>query len=154
MTAHGVVPGDRASHLTSLPYHLAIAACDPSAEYDIGQTPASLSKDVQAFMAKVTVAADEALLAHYPTTWPARITARTADKAHERLVLAVPGEPTRPLSGADLEAKFRRFVGNAAGAPAADSLLAASAGALGGPGAAAHLVGQIEGLYPKPKAFA
>jgi 2-methylcitrate dehydratase PrpD len=153
MTAHGVVPGDRASYLTSLPYHLAIAACDPDAEYDIGQTPASLSTDVQAFMGKVTVAADEALLAHYPTTWPARITVLSADKAHERLVLAVPGEPTRPLSGADLEAKFRRFVGNAAGAPAADGLLAACAGALGGPEAVACLVGQIEGLYPKPMAF-
>jgi 2-methylcitrate dehydratase PrpD len=154
MTAHGVVPGDRASYLTSLPYHLAIAACDPDAEYDVGQTPASLSKDVQAFMAKVTVAADEALLAHYPATWPGRITVRTADKVHERLVLAVPGEPSRPLSAADREAKFRRFVGDAAGAAVADRLLAACAGATGGPEAVAHLVGQIHSLYPKPKAFA
>lgn len=148
MTAHGVVPGDRASYLTSLPYHLAIAACDPDAEYDIGQTPASLSNDVQAFMAKVTVAADEALLAHYPATWPARITVRSAGAAHERLILAVPGEPSRPLSAADREAKFRRFVGDAAGAPASESLLAACAGALGGPADVAHLVGQIQGLYP------
>lgn len=159
MTNHGVVSGDRASFLTSLPYHLAIAACDPEAEYDVGQTPASLSKDVQAFMAKVTVAADDALLVHYPATWPARITVRTVDKAHERLTLAVPGEPSRPLSAADRDAKFRRFVGDAAGAQEAgaqmaESLLRACAGALGGPADVARLVGQIKGLYPKPKAFA
>jgi 2-methylcitrate dehydratase PrpD len=154
MTAHGVMPGDRASHLTSLPYHLAIAACDPDAEYDVGQTPASLSEDVQAFMVKVTVAADDVLLAHYPATWPARITVRTADKAHERLILAVPGESSRPLSAADLDAKFRRFVGAAAGALATESLLAACAGALGGSGDVVRLVNRIEGLYPRPKAFA
>ena len=31
MIDHGVTPGDRASHLTSVQYHLALAACDPEA---------------------------------------------------------------------------------------------------------------------------
>lgn len=145
MTDHGVVSGDRASHLTSLPYHLAIAACDPDAEFDIAQSPPSVPEPVRAFMAKVTVIADAALLAHYPAAWPARLVVRTADGAHERLMLNVPGDPARPLSDAELGLKFRRFVAGAAGGPAAESLLAACAFALETTGAAAQLVARIEG---------
>ena len=35
MIDHGVTPGDRASHLTSAQYHLALAACDPEALHDV-----------------------------------------------------------------------------------------------------------------------
>jgi 2-methylcitrate dehydratase PrpD len=143
MTNHGVVSGDRASHLTSLPYHLAIAACDPDAEFDIGQSPPSVPEPVRAFMAKVTVVADAALLAHYPAAWPARLVVRTADGAHERLMLNVPGDPARPLSDAELGLKFRRFVAGAAGGEATESLLADCAFALETTGAAAQLVARI-----------
>jgi 2-methylcitrate dehydratase PrpD len=143
MTDHGVVSGDRASHLTSLPYHLAIAACDPDAEFDIAQSPPSVPEPVRAFMAKVTVVADAALLAHYPAAWPARLVVRTADGAHERLMLNVPGDSARPLSDAELGLKFRRFVAGAAGGEATESLLAACAFALETTGAAAQLVARI-----------
>ena len=146
MTDHGVVSGDRASHLTSLPYHLAIAACDPDAEFDVGQTPQSVSESVRDFMAKVTVVADAALLTHYPAAWPARLVVRTADGAHERLLLNVPGDSARPLSDAELGRKFRRFVAGAAGGEATESLLAACASALETAGAAGQLVARIEGL--------
>lgn len=149
MTDHGVVSGDRASHLTSLPYHLAIAACDADAEFDISQSPPSLPAPVRDFMAKVTVVADPALLAHYPAAWPARLVVRTAAGARERLVLHVPGDPARPLSEAELAGKFRRFVTQAAGAPVAESMLAACASALETPRTAAKLVAKIESLYPQ-----
>lgn len=149
MTDHGVVSGDRASHLTSLPYHLAIAACDPDAAFDIAQTPPSVPEPVRAFMAKVTVVADAALLAHYPAAWPARLVVCTADGAHERLMLNVPGDPARPLSDAELGLKFRRFVADAAGGPAAESLFAACAVALETTKAAAQLVAQIEGFLSR-----
>ena len=146
MTDHGVVSGDRASHLTSLPYHLAIAACDPDAAFDIAQSPPSVPEPVRAFMAKVTVLADATLLSHYPAAWPARLVVRTADGAHQRLMLNVPGDPARPLSDAELVSKFRRFVADAAGGPAAESLFAACAVALETTEAAAQLMTRIEGL--------
>jgi 2-methylcitrate dehydratase PrpD len=121
MVDHGVTLGDRASFLTSLPYHLAIAALDPEAAYDIGQSPARVPEPVAAFMRRVTVTADERLLPHYPRAWPADVTVRTAaGAAHAKLVLHVPGEPDRPLDDAALEQKFRRVV-----APRADELLTA-----------------------------
>lgn len=147
MTSHGVVTGDRASHLTSLPYRLAIAACDPDAEFDIAQSPPSIPEPVRAFMAKVTVAADAALLAHYPAAWPARVVVRTADGTRERLVLNVPGDPARSLTDAALADKFRRVVAAAAGAATAESLLAACGPVLETTGGATKLVTQIEGLF-------
>ena len=39
MIDHGVVAGDRASHLTSLPYQLAVAALAPDAALDVAQSP-------------------------------------------------------------------------------------------------------------------
>jgi hypothetical protein len=57
MIDHGVEPGDRASHLTSVQYHLALAACDPEALLDVGHSPAALSADVQDFMGRTSVVA-------------------------------------------------------------------------------------------------
>lgn len=146
MTNHGVVAGDRASHLTSLPYHLAIAACDANAEFDIAQSPSSLPEAVRDFMAKITIAADPALLAHYPSSWPARIMVRTADGARERLMLNLPGDPARPLSDAELATKFHRFVGAAYGGPAAEILFAACASAPETPSDVTRLMARIEEL--------
>jgi len=155
MTDHGVVCGDRASHLTSLPYHLAIAACDPDVAFDIAQSPPSVPEPMRAFMAKVNVVADAALLVHYPAAWPARVTVRMADGRHERLMLNVPGDRARPLSDAELGVKFRRFVAGAAGGPETESLLAACALVLETMGGASKLVGRIGSLLsglsmPKP----
>ncbi len=66
MVDHGVTNGDRLSHLTSLPYQVALAALAPEARFDVQQTPASIAPEVRALMEKVKVEADEALLEHYP----------------------------------------------------------------------------------------
>ena len=146
MTGHGVVPGDRASYLTSLPYHLAIAAHEPDAEFDIGSSPVSSPEPVMALMQKVSVTGDDALLAHYPATWPARIVVRTADGDHDRLVLNVPGDPARPMSNGELAAKFHRFVGAAAGIGAAQTLYSNCNSVLNSRAGSGELVAQIETL--------
>src|SRR5271170_7182180 len=107
MIDHGVKPGDRASHLTSVPYRLALATCDPEALLDVGHSPAAPSPDVQDFMGKISVAGDAALLAHYPKTWPARIAVRTSQGVQERTVLHVPGDPQRPFDERAVCEKYR-----------------------------------------------
>lgn len=108
MIDHGVTPGDRASHLTSAQYHLALAARDPDALHDVGHSPAALSPDVRDFMDRISVEADTALLAHYPKAWPARITVRTSHGAREKTVVHVPGDPQRPFDERAVCDKFCR----------------------------------------------
>jgi 2-methylcitrate dehydratase PrpD len=110
MVDHGVRAGDRASYLTSLPYRLAIAAHEPDADFDVRQAPKTLQAPVDALMGKVTLAADDSLLAHYPRAWPARIRVRDASGLHERLVIHIPGDPQRPFDHDAVERKFRRIV--------------------------------------------
>jgi 2-methylcitrate dehydratase PrpD len=107
MIDHGVTPGDRASHLTSAQYHLALAACDPKALLDVGHSPAALSPEVRDFMGRICVEADAALLAHYPKAWPARITVRTSQGAREKTAVHVPGDPQRPFDERAVCDKFR-----------------------------------------------
>jgi len=107
MIDHPVRAGDRASHLTSVRYHLALVACDPSGLLDVGHSPADLSPEVRDFMGKISVVPDAALLAHYPKAWPARIAVRTRDGLTEHAVLHVPGDPQRPFDERAVCDKFR-----------------------------------------------
>jgi 2-methylcitrate dehydratase PrpD len=109
MIDHGVRAGDRASHLTSLPYQMAVAALHPETVLDVNQTPAALSQEMQLFMARIKVMSDDSLLAGYPTVWPARIEVVTSLGRHERLVRDVPGDPTRPFAITDIGQKFHRL---------------------------------------------
>lgn len=110
MVDHGVTAGDRASHLTSLPYQMAVAALAPDAAFDIGQSPAGLAPPVQALMQKIKVVADDGLLAPYPKAWPARVVVETRAGRQERDVTHVPGDPGRAYSDSDVREKFQRFV--------------------------------------------
>ena len=125
MIDHGVKPGDRVSHLTSVAYHLALAAFDLGALYDVQHSPKRIAGDVQSFMQNVSVSADEALLGHYPKAWPARIIVRAAGGMHERLVVEGWGDPKRPFDEARVEDKFRRVLAPLAVADA-DRLLASA----------------------------
>jgi 2-methylcitrate dehydratase PrpD len=110
MIDHGVTAGDRASHLTSLQYQMAIAALAPEQALDVAQSPTALAPAVQSFMQRITVAGDDALLAEYPAAWPARIAVITSAGTRERLVTHVPGDPTRPLDQRQIAAKFATLV--------------------------------------------
>ena len=71
MIDHGVVAGDRASHLTSVQYCMALAALAPEMAFNVQQTPPDLPPAVRGLMAKIKVEADARLLADYPVSWPA-----------------------------------------------------------------------------------
>lgn len=122
MIDHGVNPGNRASFLTSLPYQLALAALRPDEMLDLDQAAGQSLPQVQAFMARVRVTADEALLADYPSAWPARLVVMTASGRHEHDVHDVPGDPARPFTEADVRKKFKRCVASCLDEDAAERL--------------------------------
>ena len=124
MIDHGVVAGDRASHLTSVPYRMAIAALAPDLAFELGPAAPEPPPAVRGFMAKITVEADERLLADYPRTWPARVRVAAGSARHERTVTHVPGDPARAFDRARVCEKFLRFARPALGADAAERLLA------------------------------
>lgn len=110
MVNHGVKPGDRASFITSLPYQMAVALLQTASELDLTPAPGMPSRELQALMARITVKADDRLLANYPLQWPASVTLVTAHGRYERQISDVPGDPARPLSEARLVEKFQRLV--------------------------------------------
>ncbi len=119
MIDHGVTAGDRASHLTSVQYRMAVAALTPEAAYDVQAAPPVLAPGVDSFMDRIRVTPDDSLLADYPRVWPARVRVTAASMQHDRLVTHVPGDPARPLDAAGVSEKARRFIapvlGDAAG---------------------------------------
>jgi 2-methylcitrate dehydratase PrpD len=123
MIDHGVVTGDRASHLTSLPYCMAVAAVAPQMAFDVQQSPPDLPPVVRAFMVKIKIEPDESLLADYPRQWRARLRVSAGAGVHDQQVSEVPGDPTAPFNRAVVEAKFLRFVGPAIGAAEAKEAL-------------------------------
>jgi len=144
MIDHGVVAGDRASHLTSVSYQMALAALAPDALFDLRQTPERVSGEIGAFMAKVTVKAGDDLLHHYPKSWPAKLVVFVPSVKHEKVVLQVPGDPQRPFDETQVAAKFRRVVVPSIRKGAADDLLRSSLAALDEEGGARALLGKIE----------
>jgi 2-methylcitrate dehydratase PrpD len=123
MIDHGIVGGDRASHLTSVAYQLALAALAPDAMLDVRQAPDSVPEEIRAFMSKVRVKADDALLQHYPDSWPARLEVTTRTGAHAKLVLHIPGDPQRPFDESVVAAKYRRVTAPLIGDRATHDLL-------------------------------
>jgi 2-methylcitrate dehydratase PrpD len=123
MIDHGVTTGDRASHLTSLPYCMAGAAVAPEMAFDVRQSPPEVSPAVRDFMGKIKVEADGSLLSDYPRRWRARVRVAAGGRTYEREVAEVPGDPTLPFDRGAVEAKFLRFVGLSIGEPEAEDML-------------------------------
>jgi len=133
MIDHGVVPGDRASHLTSVAYQMALAAFAPEGALDAKEAPKAISEKIRIFMSRVTVKADEDLLGHYPKSWPARLVVSLPSGKQEKLVLHVPGDPERPFDEPQVSKKFLRVTAPIAGKRAADALLTRSLAAFDEP---------------------
>jgi 2-methylcitrate dehydratase PrpD len=134
MIDHGVVPGDRFSHLTSVQYQMAVAALAPDAAY--GLSPAGpVSAELLAFMDRIKVRPEESLLkAGYPQAWAAHVTVTTRTKRHERSVMHVPGDPALPFDEDEVRAKFMRVVAPVLVQERAEATFTAALGALGQPG--------------------
>jgi 2-methylcitrate dehydratase PrpD len=128
MIDHGVIAGDRASHLTSAQYALAVAALAPERAFAL--SPPDVSPAIRDFMGKIEVAPHESLLAEYPRRWPGRVTVTARGVRHERLVSDIPGDPTRPFDLAHVREKFLRFAGAAVGSEKAQQILANCCAAL------------------------
>jgi 2-methylcitrate dehydratase PrpD len=131
MIDHGVTAGDRASHLTSVQYQMAIAALAPDRALDVGQSPNAIPESLQSFMQRITVVGDDALLAGYPAAWPARVTVVTRSGTRERLVTHVPGDPARPFGAADIATKFTRLVAPVLGPQGSEDMLQRFVDAMG-----------------------
>lgn len=144
MIDHGIVAGDRTSHLTSVSHQLALAALAPETMLDIRQAPEFVSNEIRALMDKVSVKADDALLGHYPGSWPARLEVGTRSGSRDRLVLHVPGDPQRPFDEFMLAAKFRRVTARIIGEQAAENLLRSGLAAVEEGGALNVLLAGIE----------
>jgi 2-methylcitrate dehydratase PrpD len=144
MIDHGVTAGDRASFLTSLPYRMAVAALAPQAAFDIAQAPAQVPEPIRAFMARIAIEPDDALMSNYPQDWPARVEVATSSGRHVRTVTHVPGDPARPYHAAAVQEKFRRFAEPAIGAAPAALLLEHALGLLNGQTSCAQLLQDIE----------
>jgi 2-methylcitrate dehydratase PrpD len=129
MVDHGVVAGERMSHLTSVAYQMALAAFAPEKMLNVNQGEDGVPDGVRAFMDRVTVEADDELLRHYPKSWPARLSIATSGGELERRVVHVPGDPERPFDEAQVAEKFRRVTA-ALGERAAEELLRLSLAAL------------------------
>jgi 2-methylcitrate dehydratase PrpD len=123
MIDHGVMPGDRASHLTSLPYCMAVAAVDPQLAFDVQMSPPELSATVRDFMRKIKVEPDASLLADYPRRWRARVRITSGGGTYEQEVMDVPGDPAEPFNRYMVEQKFLRFVTPSLGAENAQETL-------------------------------
>jgi len=121
MIDHGVTAGERASHLTSVQYALAVAALAPERAFAL--SPPDITSAIRDLMSKIAVAPDESLLADYPRRWPARVTVTVGGTRHERLVRDVPGDPARPFDRARVQEKFLCFAGAVVGADKAEQIL-------------------------------
>ena len=143
MIDHGVVAGDRASHLTSVQYAMAVAALAPEMAFDVQQTPPDLPPAVRSLMAKIKVEADARLLADYPAIWPARVRVAAGSARHERDVTHVPGDPALPFDRESVRKKFLRFTQPVLGAENAERILARCSGVLA-TGAFSQLIDDIE----------
>jgi len=145
MLDHGVKVGDRASFLTSLPYQLAVAALEPAAAFDVGQSPAAVPEPLAALMAKVLVTQNERLLARYPKVWPAHVRVATVTgETYEQEVEYVPGDVRVPFDAAQVKDKFRRFATPILGVDRADAMLALAAAVLEPGDASLRLFAVIE----------
>ncbi len=143
MVNHGVIPADRASFLTSLPYQVALGVLEPQQQLCISPQ-GEMPEAVRALMSRVSVQPDAALLEHYPLAWPARVAVRCKAGALQRLQIHVPGDPQRPLDEAELRAKLAGVLEPVIGTARSAELIQSALGVLESDGAAAALVRRIE----------
>ncbi|MCC6472340.1 MAG: MmgE/PrpD family protein [Burkholderiales bacterium] len=144
MVNHGIVPGDRSSFITSVPYQLAAAALAPEEQFRLTPSEGEIPREMRAFIDKVSVQADGDLSRHFPLRWPARVVVRSAAGVHEKLVLEAPGDPGLPLDGGALRRKFSRVLAPLLGEPGAAALVAAAQRVLEDDGAAREAVERVE----------
>lgn len=143
MVNHGVTPGDRSSYITSLPYQLALAALAPGKMVLLDYAPSPTPPEHLAMLPRITVEADESLMAHFPRAWPARIAVKAASGGGERLVVEIPGDPGRTFDEAQLRAKIHSVLAVRQDKADIEALCDTALGVLAAPETTAKLLKQI-----------
>jgi 2-methylcitrate dehydratase PrpD len=96
----------RTTTLVSAARQLALLVFDPSRLYDVDRSAALTDPATLNFEAKVEIVADVALAQYYPHDWPAEVEVVGTDGSTRReLVIAAPGDPSRPLDQEALDEK-------------------------------------------------
>jgi 2-methylcitrate dehydratase PrpD len=152
MINHGVMAGDRASFMTSLPYQMAIALLEPQAQFALSPPPAMPPPALQSLMSRITVVVDDDLLPHYPAQWPARVSVVTTRGRREKLIRHLPGDPARPISHASLREKFDRLVSPVLGNKVTDPLWRTATEALSSGERPIDLVRQLDQIIERTTA--
>jgi 2-methylcitrate dehydratase PrpD len=113
----------RTTTLVSAARQLALLAFDPERLYDVDRSAAVTDPAILGFEAKVEIVADAALTQYYPHDWPAEVEVVGTDGSTRReLVIAAPGDPSRPLDQDALEDKAHRLLDRLIGRDGATSL--------------------------------
>lgn len=147
MVNHGVVPGDRGSHMTSLPYQLVLVALAPEMMYRLDYAPSPTPLEHLAMLEKISVEAGDELMEHFPRHWPARVEVRTSAGGVQRLMMDIPGDPRRPFGEPQIREKFTRVLSPLITEQSAVSLCDAAFGVLDRPEGAEKFLQQIQGCY-------
>lgn len=117
MISRPAVAGARSTTLVSVAHQIARAALDPNSLYDIDRS-GSLDPAVIDLADKVKVEAAPELAAAYPRSWPAVVEAVVSGRRVRARVDVARGDPERPLTMAEIEAKLARSI-RSDGLPAA-----------------------------------
>jgi 2-methylcitrate dehydratase PrpD len=126
---HAIVAEPRAQKLDpqnsvdaqfSLPYAMAVVLARRSASLRDFDAASIADPDVRRLMPLVTAHREDALDAMYPHVWPARVSVRLTSGAKSEILLKdCRGDPSRPLTWAELHAKFMELAGDQLGESAA-----------------------------------
>ena len=109
----------------SLPYSMAVALARRSASLRDFDAAAIADPAVRGFMPLVTAHHEAELDAMYPQSWPARVRVQlTGGSQAEILLTDCAGDPSRPLTWAQLQAKFLDLACGVLGADVAQRLMA------------------------------
>lgn len=94
----------------SLPFLVAVALLDGQITPQQFQGERWQEPSVRALMRRIRLTPDPELARHWPESYPARVTIRTADGTSLRTTVEyAPGHPRNPLSDAQVAEKFRRL---------------------------------------------
>jgi 2-methylcitrate dehydratase PrpD len=106
-------PANRLLRIASAGFSLAAAAYDDALLRSVERDP-PYAPELLALAARVRVAAEPALDAAFPASWPARVTILMRDgRSFERLQTTIPGDPERPFGYDDLVRKYPGVPGDA-----------------------------------------
>ena len=114
---------NRSSTFSSVRYQMALAAFLPEGLYDVCRERIFWDERVPALMQKIAVEKDEALTAHYPRRWPAKLIVKAGGATREWDLLDSPGDPGARFDDEALADKAARVLDPLVAAGAATTWL-------------------------------